>query len=106
MAIIYFAAVQCTAVLTNRMQHHYVSILRFLVHKNAILNKLQFLPDLSFTFSYTNFTNLCLKSLIGNYQKTLKLIGLEMTQIEVEKFQSSKDIKRLILNLAWKVDLK
>ena len=50
MAIIYFAAVQCTAVLTNRMQDLYVSILRFLVHENALLDKHKFLPNLSLTF--------------------------------------------------------
>ena len=78
MAIIYFAAVQCTAVLTNRMQHHYVLILRFLVHKNAILNKLQFPPNLSFTFSHTNFTN----SSLGLQLFSSKLVASDLSKAD------------------------
>ena len=78
MAIIYFAAVQCTAVLTNRMQHHYVSILRFLVHKNAIFNKLQFPPNLFFTFSHTNFTN----SRLGLQLFSSKLMASDLSKAD------------------------
>ena len=96
MAIIYFAAVQCTAVLTNRMQDLYVSILRFLVHENALLDKLKFLPNLSLTILHINTTNLCL----GLQLFSSKLVASDLSK--ADRYTKTKKYPPVLLITAIK----